>query len=107
MVSAWLRALTPLLPWFRSPALSAFTRPHPTPPRPAHLPARPPRPTGGEGLNGLIKLVALGGRIVSYGATAGRVPSLDIHRLFLKNAALVGSTMGSPREFRAMLRWVH
>ncbi len=54
---------------------------------------------GGDGMNALIDLARRGGRIVSYGATAGKPSRLDLHRLFWKQIHLIGSSMGSPEEF--------
>ena len=49
---------------------------------------------------------APGGRIVSYGATAGPPPELELRRLFWKQLHLIGSTMGSPDDFNAMLAFI-
>ena len=48
-----------------------------------------------------------GGRLVVYGATAG-APSagLDMVRLFFRQTRIIGSTMGSPAEFAAMLNFM-
>lgn len=61
---------------------------------------------GGKGYSDLINLVAAGGRIVNYGATAGPPEKLDLFRVFWKQLTLQGSTMGSPDDFAAMLRFV-
>jgi NADPH:quinone reductase-like Zn-dependent oxidoreductase len=58
---------------------------------------------GGETLNQAVEAVKPGGRIVSYGATTGAVPRFEVRRLFWKQVSLLGSTMGTPAEFRAML----
>ncbi len=58
---------------------------------------------GGATVNSAIELCKAGGRIVTYGATTGLTPQLDIRRLFWKQLNLLGSTMGSPAEFAAML----
>lgn len=62
--------------------------------------------TGGEPLNRIIGLCRPAGRIVVYGATLGAVPMLDLHRIFWKQLHLIGSTMGSDRDFAAMLAFV-
>lgn len=62
---------------------------------------------GGAGYNTLIDLVAPGGRIVNYGATAGPPEKLDLFKLFWKQLQLVGSTMGSPGDFADMLDFVN
>ena len=51
------------------------------------------------------KLLKPGGVIVSYGMTSLRQPSLPMQAV-MKNIELKGSTMGSRREFRDMLRFV-
>jgi len=61
---------------------------------------------GGDGYADLIDLAAPAGRIVSYGATAGGPKKLDLFRVFWKQLHLIGSTMGSPADFRAMLELV-
>ena len=58
---------------------------------------------GGETLAKAIEIAKPGGRIVTYGATTGPVPQLEVRRIFWKQLALIGSTMGTPREFAAML----
>jgi NADPH:quinone reductase-like Zn-dependent oxidoreductase len=59
---------------------------------------------GGAGLDQLIDLAAPGGRLVSYGATLGAVPNLQMRRIFWKQLTLMGSTMGTDAEFAAMLK---
>ncbi len=58
---------------------------------------------GGEGFGQLIPLLAPGGRMVFYGGTRGKFPPISPQALFWKQLTLAGSTMGSPREFAAML----
>ena len=57
---------------------------------------------GGAGYASLIEAAAFGGRIVNYGATAGPPPKLDLFKVFWKQLHLIGSTMGSPKDFEAM-----
>jgi NADPH:quinone reductase-like Zn-dependent oxidoreductase len=40
---------------------------------------------------------------VTYGATTGPVPQLEVRRVFWKQLSFLGSTMGTPKEFAAML----
>jgi NADPH:quinone reductase-like Zn-dependent oxidoreductase len=61
---------------------------------------------GGEGFGTLTQLVAGGGRIVYYGATQGKWPQLLPQPLFWKQISILGSTMGTHDEFRAMLQFV-
>jgi NADPH:quinone reductase-like Zn-dependent oxidoreductase len=59
---------------------------------------------GGETFNRALDLVAPAGRIVSYGATLGPVPGMEVRRIFWKQVNVFGSTMGTPRDFAAMLQ---
>ena len=45
-----------------------------------------------------------GGRIATFGATTGSPTTLEIRRIFWKQISILGTTMGSPREFGEMLR---
>jgi NADPH:quinone reductase-like Zn-dependent oxidoreductase len=58
---------------------------------------------GGETLETAIKIIKPAGRIVFYGATTGLAHNLDLYRCFFKQLTIMGSTMGSPREFAAMI----
>lgn len=62
--------------------------------------------TMGKGLARLIELARPGGRIVCYGATMGNPPGLDARRIFFRQISLLGTTMGSPADFSAMMRLV-
>jgi NADPH:quinone reductase-like Zn-dependent oxidoreductase len=44
-----------------------------------------------------------GGRLVAFGATGGREVALDARRFFFGQWSLLGTTMGSPRDFVALL----
>jgi NADPH:quinone reductase-like Zn-dependent oxidoreductase len=50
-----------------------------------------------------LKAVARGGRIVTCGATSGPNPKEEMRLIFWKQFAILGSTMGNDREFRALL----
>jgi len=58
---------------------------------------------GGESLETAVKIIKPAGRIVFYGATTG-LAKIDLYRCFFKQLTLMGSTMGSPREFAAFLK---
>lgn len=61
----------------------------------------------GEPLWGaLVRALAPGGRLVCYGATAGPEARTDLRHVFWKQLSILGSTMGSPAEFRAAMRAV-
>ena len=53
-----------------------------------------------------MNVAAAGGRIVNYGATAGAPDSLELFKVCWKQLRLQGSTMGSPQDFAAMLKFV-
>jgi NADPH:quinone reductase-like Zn-dependent oxidoreductase len=59
---------------------------------------------GGESLETAVKIIKPAGRIVFYGATTGLAKNLDLYRAFFKQLTIMGSTMGSPREFAAFLK---
>ncbi len=61
---------------------------------------------GGEGYNALLDLATPGGRLVNYGATTGPPKKLDLFKVFWKQLTIVGTSMGSPTEFRSMLSFV-
>lgn len=48
-----------------------------------------------------------GGRIVFFGGTAGNIPELNARPLFWKQLQLLGTTMGTQDEFKAMLKLVN
>lgn len=60
---------------------------------------------GGETFTRCLGVVRPGGRVVSYGATAGPA-NFEVRRLFWKQLDVLGSTMGTPAEFREMLSLV-
>lgn len=59
--------------------------------------------TGGATFEAALDAARPGGRVVSYGATAGVAPQLTVRRIFWKQLTLFGSTMGSPADFHGML----
>ena len=48
--------------------------------------------------------MARGGRLVTCGATSGGDAATDLTRVFWNQLSILGSTMGSMREFREVLR---
>lgn len=63
--------------------------------------------TGGPTLHDYFLLLKSAGRLVVYGATAGNPPQgLEMAKLFFRQLRIIGSTMGSPAEFAAMLHFV-
>ena len=61
---------------------------------------------GGEGFGDLIDLAAPGGRIVFFGATRGNPPVLPMRKIFWRQLSLLGTTMGSPADWGAMIELV-
>ncbi|MBI1224636.1 MAG: zinc-binding dehydrogenase [Bacteroidetes bacterium] len=61
---------------------------------------------GGAGLQNLVKLCNPGGRIGIYGATSGVVPNFSPQPIFWKQLSILGSTMGSDKDFGEMLDFV-
>ncbi|HEU4562559.1 MAG TPA: zinc-binding dehydrogenase [Longimicrobium sp.] len=73
------------------------------------------RDTGGRGVDvvvenvgaatwkGSVRALAPGGRLVTYGATAGPRVEIDIRALFWRQTSIMGTTMASNAEFEQML----
>ena len=51
-----------------------------------------------------MRALRRGGRLVTCGATTGPSVSLDLRRLFWHQWSILGSTMGSRREFAEIVR---
>lgn len=58
---------------------------------------------GGATFDALLSLARPGGRIVSFGATAGPVEKLIMPKIFLKHVSVLGTAMGTSEEFGAMI----
>ena len=58
---------------------------------------------GGETLSRSVKVVRRGGRVVSLGVTTGPAPNFPIRPLYVRHVDLLGTTLGSPEDFAAML----
>ena len=61
---------------------------------------------GGPDFSKLCDLASPGGRLVFFGATVGNPPELPMRKVFWRQLSLLGTTMGSPEEFAAMVRFV-
>ena len=61
----------------------------------------------GDGVVHYLDLANPGGRMVFFGGTAGNIPALNARKLFWKQLSLLGTTMGSPADFAAMLAFVN
>lgn len=51
----------------------------------------------------LLDLIKPGGRIVTFGSTTGSPSTVEVRKIFWKQVSILGSTMGTPREFADML----
>lgn len=60
----------------------------------------------GDPLNQLISVTKPGGRIVFYGATMGNPGKLEARKIFWNQLKIMGSTMGSDRDFDGMMELV-
>ncbi len=61
----------------------------------------------GDGFTEFIGLCRMGGRIAFYGATTlGKITNLDPRRIFWNQLSIYGSTMGSPDDFKAMVKFI-
>jgi 2-desacetyl-2-hydroxyethyl bacteriochlorophyllide A dehydrogenase len=58
---------------------------------------------GGAGFESLIDVAAPGGRVVFFGATRGNPTALPMRKVFWRQLSLLGTTMGSPSDWAAML----
>ncbi len=59
---------------------------------------------GGDTFNRALDVLAPGGRLVTYGSTLGAAQTVEIRRIFWKQLNVLGSTMGAPSDFLAMLQ---
>ena len=62
---------------------------------------------GGNDFARLPHLMNPGGRVVIYGGTRGEINGLSPQRIFWKQIDILGSTMGSPEDFKNMLDLVN
>jgi len=72
---------------------------------------------GGEGVDVVVDSVGstwpqslaslrIGGRVVCFGATGGTEVELQVRPFYFLQASLLGTTMGSPREFAGLLEMI-
>lgn len=60
----------------------------------------------GDGFAKLVDLASPGGRIVFYGGTKGTINNLNPQKIFWKQLSILGSTMGSDKDFKDMLEFI-
>ncbi|MFN8354419.1 MAG: zinc-binding dehydrogenase [Spirosomataceae bacterium] len=61
---------------------------------------------GGDGFAKLIDVAAPGSNIVFYGGTLGNINGIIPAKVFFKQLNIMGSTMGTPEEFRQMIQLI-
>lgn len=61
----------------------------------------------GNGFEKLLDLSKPGGRIAFFGGTAGNIPPLNGRKIFWKQLQILGTTMGSPDDFKGMVDLVN
>jgi NADPH:quinone reductase-like Zn-dependent oxidoreductase len=59
---------------------------------------------GGETFNKSLDVLKPGGRLVTYGSTTGAAQHVEVRRIFWKQLNVIGSTMGLPSDFAAMVK---
>ncbi|MGC9197284.1 MAG: zinc-binding dehydrogenase, partial [Syntrophobacteraceae bacterium] len=59
---------------------------------------------GAATLQTSMSAAARGGRIAIVGNTSGAISEIDIRMIFGKQISLIGSTMGTPKDFRDVAR---
>ncbi len=62
--------------------------------------------TGGAAFRGLLDLLRPGGRLVTAGAVAGPIVDLDLRRVYLQRLQIIGSTMGTRRDFLDLVEYI-
>lgn len=53
-----------------------------------------------------LRALAVGGRLVTYGATTGASGETNLSRVFWKQLSILGSTMGTPSQYREFMSLV-
>ncbi len=61
---------------------------------------------GGNQFGQLIKLLNPKGKLVFYGATNGLPATIDLYTMFWRQLSVIGTTMGSDKEFERMVEFV-
>lgn len=60
----------------------------------------------GDGFADLVTTAAPGARIVFFGGTDGNIPAINGRPVFWKQISILGTTMGSPKDFEQMLSFI-
>jgi zinc-binding alcohol dehydrogenase/oxidoreductase len=61
----------------------------------------------GDGFAKLPDICNPGARIIIFGGTAGNIPELNGRKIFWKQLQIIGTTMGTNEEFKAMVDFVN
>ena len=61
---------------------------------------------GGKDFNKYLKVLNPAGKIVVYGGTGGAITNISPQILFWKQISILGTTMGSDKDFQNMLKFV-
>ena len=62
---------------------------------------------GGASFNKLIDVATIGGRICFFGGTTGNITDIVPAKVFFKHLSILGSTMGSEKEFSEMVAFIN
>lgn len=62
---------------------------------------------GGAGFSNFLKVVNPGCRIAVYGGSLGKIQNLSPQIIFWKQVSILGTTMGTDEDFKAMLAFVN
>ena len=62
--------------------------------------------SGEKTIPAAVRLVRPGGRVVFLGVTTGDNLSIGLRQIYFKQLSLIGTTMGSPREFQALCHFM-
>lgn len=61
---------------------------------------------GGPEFGQLLDLVKAGGKVITFGATAGNTGDINLRKIFWKQIRIQGTTMGTPEDFQNMLQFI-
>ncbi|XOV90849.1 MAG: zinc-binding alcohol dehydrogenase family protein [Bacteroidota bacterium] len=62
--------------------------------------------SGGNLVDKYLKVTKPGGKIIIYGASAGRAEGFDLPRLFWQQISIIGTSMGNDEEFSEMVEFI-
>ncbi|MEM7334958.1 MAG: zinc-binding dehydrogenase [Chloroflexota bacterium] len=59
-----------------------------------------------QSLDTYMPFLKVGSKVIVYGSTAGQQVGMNIARFFLRHVSLIGTAMGSPKEFKEMIAFM-